>query len=56
MQVICLSSQAFWLQVVCLKYGNIDKFESRSSYGTLVRYIPHGRSYRVFNLKTNTVI
>jgi hypothetical protein len=39
-----------------LKCGNIDKFESHSSDGILLGYTPHGRSYRVFNLETNTVI
>jgi hypothetical protein len=31
-------------------------FESRSSDGILLRYTSHGRSYRVFNLETNTVV
>jgi hypothetical protein len=39
-----------------LKHGNLDKFESRSSDGILFVYTPHGRSYRVFNLETNTVV
>jgi hypothetical protein len=39
-----------------LKRGNLDKFESRSSDGILLGYTPHGRSYRVFNLKINTVV
>jgi hypothetical protein len=39
-----------------LKRGNLDKFESRSSYGILLGYTPHGRSYRVFNLETNIVV
>jgi hypothetical protein len=39
-----------------LKCGNLDKFESRSFDGILLGYTPHGRSYRVFNLETNTVI
>jgi hypothetical protein len=39
-----------------LKHGNLDKFESRSSDGILLGYTPHGRSYRVFNLETNTII
>jgi hypothetical protein len=39
-----------------LKYGNLDKFESRSSDGILLGYIPHDRSYRVFNIETNTVV
>jgi hypothetical protein len=33
-----------------LKYGNLDKFDSRSSDGILLGYTPHDRSYRVFNL------
>jgi hypothetical protein len=39
-----------------LKCGNLDKFESRTSNGILLGYTLHGRSYRVFNLETNTVI
>jgi hypothetical protein len=39
-----------------LKRGNLDKFESRSSDDILLSYTPNGRSYRVFNLETNTVI
>jgi hypothetical protein len=39
-----------------LKCGNLDKFESHSSDGILLRYTPHGRSYRVFNLETNSVV
>jgi hypothetical protein len=39
-----------------LKRGNLDKFQSRSSDGILLRYTPHGRSYRVFNLEANTVV
>jgi hypothetical protein len=39
-----------------LKRGNLDKFESRFSDGILLGYTPHKRSYRVFNLETNTVI
>jgi hypothetical protein len=39
-----------------LKHGNLDKFESHSSDDILLGYTPHGRSYRVFNLKTNTII
>jgi hypothetical protein len=34
----------------------MDKFESHSSDGILLGYTPHGRSYRVFNLETNTII
>jgi hypothetical protein len=39
-----------------LKHGNLDNFESRSSNGILLGYTAHGRSYRVFNLETNTII
>jgi hypothetical protein len=45
----------FGCKCFVLKYGNLDKFESRSSDGILLGYTPHGRSYRVFNLETNTV-
>jgi hypothetical protein len=34
----------------------LDKFESRSSDGIFIGHTPHGRSYRVLNLKTNTVV
>jgi hypothetical protein len=39
-----------------LKCDNLDKFESRSSDYILLGYTPHGRSYCVFNLETNTVV
>jgi hypothetical protein len=39
-----------------LKHGNLDKFESHSSNGIFLGCTPHGRSYRVFNLETNTVV
>jgi hypothetical protein len=39
-----------------LKHGSLDKFESHSSDGILLGYTPHGRSYRVFNLETNTIV
>jgi hypothetical protein len=39
-----------------LKHDNLDKFESHSSDGILLGYTPHGRSYRVFNLETNTIV
>jgi transposase InsO family protein len=38
-----------------LKCDNLGKFESHSSDGILIGYTPHGISYRVFNLETNTV-
>jgi hypothetical protein len=46
----------FGCKCFILKCGNLDKFESCSSDGILLGYTPHGRSYRVFNLETNTVI
>jgi hypothetical protein len=39
-----------------LKYGNLDKFESRSFDGILLGYMPHARSYQVYNFKTNTIV
>jgi hypothetical protein len=39
-----------------LKRGNLDKFEFRSYDDILLGYTPHGRSYRVFNLETNTIV
>jgi hypothetical protein len=46
----------FGCKCFILKRGNLDKFESRSSDGILLGYTPHDRSYRVFNLDTNTVV
>jgi hypothetical protein len=46
----------FGCKCFILKRGNLDKFESHSSDGIFLGYIPHGRSYRVFNLETNTVV
>jgi hypothetical protein len=46
----------FGCKFFILKHGNLDKFESRSSDGILLGYTPHGRSYRVFNLETNTIV
>jgi hypothetical protein len=39
-----------------LKCENLDKFESRSFDGIFLGYTPHGRSYRVYNLETNTIV
>jgi hypothetical protein len=46
----------FGCKCFTLKHGNLDKFESHSSDGILLGYAPHGRSCRVFNLETNTVV
>jgi hypothetical protein len=47
---------SFGCKCFVLKCGNLDKFESRSFDGTLIGYTPHGRSYRVYNFETNTVV
>jgi hypothetical protein len=39
-----------------LKRGNLDKFESHPFDDILLGYTPHGRSYRVYNLETNTIV
>jgi hypothetical protein len=46
----------FGCKCFVLKRENLDKFESHSSDGTLLGYTPYGRSYRVFNFDTNTVV
>jgi hypothetical protein len=46
----------FGCKCFVLKYENLDNFESRSFDGILLGYNPHGRSYRVFILETNTVV
>jgi hypothetical protein len=48
--------RTFGCKCFVLKCGNLDKFQSRSSYDILLGYTPHDRSYRVFNLETNTVV
>jgi hypothetical protein len=46
----------FCCKCFVLKCGNLDKFESCSFDGILLGYTPHDKSYRVYNLKTNTVV
>jgi hypothetical protein len=46
----------FGCKCFVLKCGNLDKFESRSFDGILLGYTPHGRSYRIYNFETNTVV
>jgi hypothetical protein len=46
----------FGCKCFALKCGNLDKFESRSFNGILLGYTPHGRSYRVYNFETNTIV
>jgi hypothetical protein len=46
----------FGCKCFVLKHGNLDKFESRSFDAVLLGYTPHGRSYRVYNIETNTVV
>jgi hypothetical protein len=47
---------SFGCKYFVLKCGNLDKFESRSFGDILLGYIPDGRSYRVYNFETNTVV
>jgi hypothetical protein len=46
----------FGCKCFVLKRGNLDKYESRSFDGILLTYTPHDRSYRVYNLETNTIV
>jgi hypothetical protein len=46
----------FGCKCFVLKCGKLDKFESRSFDGILLGYTPHGRSYRINNVETNTVV
>jgi hypothetical protein len=42
--------RSFGCMCFVFKCDNLDKFESRSSDGILLRYTTHGRSYIVFTL------
>jgi hypothetical protein len=46
----------FGYKCFILKCGNLVKFESCSSDETFLGYTPHGRSYRVLNPETYTVV
>jgi hypothetical protein len=46
----------FGCKCFVLKHGDLDKFESRSFDGILLGCTPHGRSYRLYNIETNTVV
>jgi hypothetical protein len=46
----------FGCKCFVLKCGNLDKFESCYFDGILLGYTPHGRSYWVYNVETNTVV
>jgi hypothetical protein len=46
----------FGCKCFVLKCGNLDKFESRSLDSILLGYTPHGRSYQVYNVETNTIV
>jgi hypothetical protein len=46
----------FGCKCFVLKRGNLNKFESRSFDDILLGYTPHGRSYRVYNIETNTIV
>jgi hypothetical protein len=49
-------SRPFGCKRFVLKRGNPDKFESHSFDDILLGYTPRGRSYRVYNFETNTVV
>jgi hypothetical protein len=46
----------FGCKCFVLRHDNLKKFESRSFDGILLGYTPHGRSYRVYNVETNTIV
>jgi hypothetical protein len=46
----------FGCKCFVLKCRNLDKFESCSFDAILLGYTPYGRSYRVYNFETNTVV
>jgi hypothetical protein len=46
----------FGCKCFILKRKNLDKFESHSFDGILLRYTPHGRSYQLYNFETNTIV
>jgi hypothetical protein len=49
-------TRPFGCKCFILKHDNMNKFDSRSSGGILLGYTPYDKSYRVFNLETNTVV
>ena len=48
--------RVFGCKCFILKFGNLDKFESRSSDGVFLGYALHSRAYRVLNLETNRIV
>jgi hypothetical protein len=46
----------FGCKCLILKCGSLDNFKSRTFDDILLGYTPHGRSYRVYNFETNTVV
>jgi hypothetical protein len=46
----------FGCKCFILKCGNLDNFESHFFDGILLGYTHHGRSYRIYNLETNTTV
>lgn len=47
--------RSFGCKCFILKQGNIDKFESPSTYGIFLRYATHSHAYRALNLETNRI-
>jgi hypothetical protein len=54
--LLSLTLDLFGCKCFVLKRDNLDKFESHSFDGILLRYTPHARSYRVYNFETNTIV
>jgi hypothetical protein len=48
--------RSFGCKCFVLKCGDFDNFESRSFDNILLGYTPRGRSYQVYNVKTNNVV
>nr|ABA97118.1 retrotransposon protein, putative, Ty3-gypsy subclass [Oryza sativa Japonica Group] len=46
----------FGCKCFVFKYGNLDKFEARSTNGMFLGYPAHSRGYRVLVLETNKII
>jgi hypothetical protein len=46
----------FGCKCFILKRDNLYKFESCSFDGILLGHTPYGRSYRIYNVETNTII
>jgi hypothetical protein len=48
--------RVFGYRCFVLKHGNLDKFESQSSYGVFLGYALHSRAYRVLSREANRIM